>query len=304
MSWFRLVFLPFLIIEVVFLALYTLLYWYLVQKLHLDIRPLVTAVVFPALILILPLYLWYRPVIQLLVLKDYTSYWLILPFTVILFSEYMLQQYVNEKSYTITKLKDISEISTKPYSKYYSIDQYYAGKRFKGKNIVYDVIRSHSRYNHKITSYTCTVYYVCPIVTQKPDRYNVPFEAWIGKTYYDEVDASVSPYEREFEFSRFIKESDADYEQSNPGNFLYVERLDNTDYRRQFERATSGIANRDPSHRTIILTPVTAPITDNSHEALLTFLIWSGVANFLWFILLFASSFDRKKLNEYLSKDS
>jgi hypothetical protein len=186
---------------------------------------MVTGMVFPALILILPLYFWYRPVIQLLVLRygDYISYWLFIPYVVIVLPEYLLQQYVNENSYTISRLKDISEINAKPYSKYYSIDQYYIGKQFTGKKIVYDVIKSHIRYRDIITAYTCKVYYVCPIVTQKPDRYNVPFEAWIGISYSDQVDASEFSEERAFEFSKFIKESDANYENSNPGDFLYLE---------------------------------------------------------------------------------
>jgi hypothetical protein len=80
--------------------------------------------------------------------------------------------------------------------------------------------------------------------------------------------------------------------------------MDNTDSRRQFERAAANVGNHDPSHRMIILTPVKAPITDTSNESLYTFLILFGIANLLWFILLLASSFDKEKLDKYLKQKS
>jgi hypothetical protein len=236
MSWFRVAFLPFLIIEIVFLVLYTPLYWYLIQYLHLDIGEVLIRLILPIGILSFILYVWFRPRVKLLKVKssNFFGIWWFGSLVVIMFPEYQLQDYILERTSHVNSLKDISEINKKPYSRFYTIDHYFAGKRYTGRRIVSG---SYYKRGYYKTYDTYDIYYACPIVTQAPDRYDHLFEAWIGIEYSTEFNSSLPASEKSDRYDAFVKESEQNYAQCNPGDFLYIERLGNTVQRLQYERA-------------------------------------------------------------------
>ncbi len=165
----RLIYVPFLLVSLGFILIYTFLNWIFVINLEIPLNEELVHFWLPCGLVWIPLLIWLRPRIKLLVLKDKKGN---LPFlyhfavgAAIIAPTIIAQTYLTTASGKLTVLHNISEISNGPLTKYYELKHYNVDKRHIA---VYRRSETSGRNNENLDFY---IDVACPILidTLKPD---------------------------------------------------------------------------------------------------------------------------------------
>ncbi|MFN8284096.1 MAG: hypothetical protein U0U67_12830 [Chitinophagales bacterium] len=160
----KLLFLPFILILVVFCSVYTFLNWLLVIKLQLftgyDLYP---NFVGPLILSIIPVYIWLRPKVNLLNVKDKygqkSSFgYCMVACMLISFPTIAAQEYLVTATSKLTQLQNINEINNHEPTKYYMLKDCFIDKEHPGVNIMCYVSGKHS------SNYDMNIYMVFPVL--------------------------------------------------------------------------------------------------------------------------------------------
>lgn len=159
----KLLFLPFILILVVFCSVYTFLNWLLVIKLQLftgyDLYP---NFVGPLILSIIPVYLWLRPKVNLLNVKDKygqkSSFGYCMVACILISAPTIVaQEYLVTATGKLTKLQTIDEINNYETTKYYTLKDCFIGKQRTGIYVNFAVSGKHN------SNFDMSVYLVFPI---------------------------------------------------------------------------------------------------------------------------------------------
>lgn len=166
----KLIFIPFLIIAVGFIGLYSFLNWLFIIQWHLvNINEEVINVWLPLGLIWIPLFIWLRPRIKLLSLKEKNSNLPSLYFCIsiiaIIAPTLIIQTYLITATGQLTKLQNIDQITTKPVTKYYSVEKHFIDKQHA---MVYRRTEVSGRNSEYLTFH---IYLACPIVSY-PIKYD------------------------------------------------------------------------------------------------------------------------------------
>ncbi|PTQ95869.1 hypothetical protein C8P68_105380 [Mucilaginibacter yixingensis] len=180
----RTIFLPFLIISVFIICIYTFLNWLLLIKYQaFVIDETIVQFFIPMVLPWIPLLIWMRPRLKLLKLdvsrgRNPVAGLLMLLWIIIALPMAFAQRYMVTATGKLTQLDAMSQIATKPPTKYYKVKNFYADKIYTHARSIFNVSGKYNR------DYDITIYLAVPIFDHKIE----PDSVWRLK-----VSAAVRP---------------------------------------------------------------------------------------------------------------
>lgn len=307
----RLIFLPFLIVAVAFIIIYTFLHWLLIIKTGLlSIKEITVEYWLPLILVWIPVLIWVRPRVKLLEFKK-DSFGLLFFCTIVISTPCILMQfYLITATGSLTQLKSIDEINKLPSTKYYKVQEYFIDKQRRGLAYNYDVSGKRSQYLNLHIYIACPVYdkemepvkidaaiVTDTVMIDAEEQYNplpVPgIYAWYCIHYRKQISNKLSNIEEKRLSDLFYEESVEDFRRTNLNNFVYLKRTGNNNEREGYQRAIrkSGIAGSE--NEINILEPVGEPFSERNGNKLL----WI-FATLITGLLVFLFILDLKYFNE------
>ena len=157
-----LIFVPFLLLTIATVGIYTLLHWFLFIKTTIfSVDEEIIDIFVPIAIPAIPILIWLRPRIKLLDLKskknDPLSGYIMVAWFAMIAPNMIAQAYLVTATGKLTKLNNISEIDRVPKTKYYASNTFYVDKRLVRAKATFEIS---GRYNEH---FDMAIYSVCPV---------------------------------------------------------------------------------------------------------------------------------------------
>jgi len=302
----KLIYLRFLLVAVSFIISYSFLIWVIVYRFSLlALNEDLINFWLPFCLPVIPVYIWLRPRIKLLILKDKKGN---LPFLyfftaclAISAPTLVLQEYLLTATGKLTTAQNINEISQKPITKYYTIANHYIDKQHVAIHRRTEVSGRNSE------NLTFHLYVACPILNKAPqldsgnsNTFNMPV-AWLGTEYKKGISNHSSDAEKEQAFKElgidaYNKLKDADLDR-----FIYLDHIGNNDRRKGYYAAIKSIPQYNGVEPLILEAKNESFETRNGDKQGWVFKSF-GIGAAIWLIMLIFPKFDNaqlKKLPEY-----
>ncbi len=300
----KLIYVPFLIISIGFIGVYTFLHWFLFIYLNLfsipeliDLYILAGASMITALVCVI---IWSKTKfkkIDIDVKSLSKSTWKYVYSTILLmillFPTMYAQSYVETASGKLTNLDHISQINQQTSTKYYSLKNYSIDKENIGVYKKQYISYSNAKWVH-VENLNWNIYFVLPICENNVViTNNCP--AWLGILYHNTIKniSSVSEQEKNQKWKEFVDASYKDVYDKKTQDFVYLQRANNDSFIEGYNKAIKDIKEIDSKSDPILL-PVYSPFeTRNNINLLLIVGYYFSIALFFLFILII-SNFKRK----------
>ncbi|MES2764894.1 MAG: hypothetical protein V4642_03440 [Bacteroidota bacterium] len=219
----RLVFIPFLIISILFPVIYSLLHWLLLTNYEIFEFDILVDYFLPILLALGLYVVFINSRIDLLdhtitdnVHYDGGKFLFIIAAIGITVPTIILQKTVHEIAGKITELGAISEIKQHRPTKYYNLKSYFIEKNYPG---IYT-----NEWNYKLNT-NFDVYIVAPILNSAQDTNLPKYDAWIGKIYRFDIDKNENSKVKEQAFESFTNKSIESFKNSTFTGFNHLERM-------------------------------------------------------------------------------
>lgn len=288
------IYLPFLLIAIGFIAVYTFLDWLLFIKIGISVKEDILKFWLPASLPWIPILIWLRPRIHLLSIKKDNGHFgfQAIATIAIIATTMVAQSYLFTATGKLTELDNIDQISQFEKSKYYTVKEYYIDKQhISGQNTV-TVTGKHNE------NLNMDIYVVMPILQNAADTLNAKNTGyWLGKKYHDQISNRLSDQEKEDEYENFATRSQREFEETNFFQFIYLERVGNTDDGDEYNNALKKIGHSPAND--IVFEAKTEPFEARNGEKLPWIFISFGIGAFLFFIFLLFPKLDEKNLKNF-----
>lgn len=291
----KLIYLPFLLLAVSFMVLYTGLNGVLIKTNTTFGREEVTNYWLPFGLPMIMVLIWLRPRIKLLRLTGGNGN---LPFLYGFFAGLAIaiptviaQIYLEKAMGELTPLETISGIdSTKP-TKYYSLKHYYIDKTNIGVHTAFAVGGKHNE------SLGMSIYVALPIFEEKADTINTSCVAWLGVEFSERISNRLDEKEKERLFQAFSDRSQHEFEQKDVSQFVYLERTGNNADGAGFAEAARKSTKYDTRHLTVLL-PMNEPFDSRNGNTFGWIFGAFAIGGGVWLIMVLLPGFDKKQLRQ------
>ena len=279
---------------ILFITIYTFLNWLIFIELELfSLKGVILKFGLPFALPWIPVLIWLRPKIRILKLTGGNGN---LPFLyqfvaalAIGVPTIVAQEYIETASGELTEIQNIKEINIQNETKYYKITDYYIDKINIGANTTFDVSgKNNDRFNMHI-------YIAMPIFESINDTINRTCLAWYGKEYSESISNRLEENEKEEKYQEFADQSQIDFDNFNPSQFIYLDRIGNTDDRDGLIEASKKSSKYDPTYQTILL-PVNESFENRNGNKFEWIFGAFGIGAIIFLIMLFIPKFDEKEL--------
>ena len=302
----KLIYLQFLLVAIGFIISYSFLIWLVVYQFSLlALNEDLINFWLPFCLPVIPVYIWLRPRIKLLVLKDKKGN---LPFLyffaaclAISAPTIVLQGYLLTATGKLTTVKNISEISQKPITKYYTVANHYIDKQHA---TVHRRTEVSGRNNEYLTFH---LYIACPILNRAPqidtgnnNNFNMPV-AWLGTEYTKGISNHSSDTEKEQAFKELGIEAYNKLKEENLDQFVYLDHIGNNDRRKGYYAAIKSIPQYN-SAEPLVLEAKNEPFETRNGDKFGWIFKSFGIGAGIWLIMLIFPKLNNaqlKKLPEY-----
>lgn len=302
----KLIYLRFLLVAIGFIVLYSFLIWMVVYQFSLlALNEDLINFWLPFGLPVIPVYIWLRPRIKLLVLKDKKGN---LPFLYFFAASLaisaptiVLQDYLLTATGKLTTVNNINEISQKSITKYYTVANHYIDKQHA---TVYRRTEVSGRNNEYLTFH---LYVACPILNKAPGidtanntNFSMPV-AWLGTEYTKGISNHSSDSEKEQAFKELGIEAYHKLKDENLDQFIYLDHIGNNDRRKGYYAAIKSIPQYNGAEP-LILEAKNEPFETRNGDKLGWIFKSFGIGAAIWLIMLIFPKFDNlqlKKLPEY-----
>ncbi len=299
---FKRIFIPFVIITIATLCLYSLINWFLfINTESFDIDDNDINILGPMIFTWIPILIWLRPRIKLLQLKDtrkfraFTGY-LMLSWVIIAATLSFSQQYLGNAAGKLTRLDHISQIDSLPKTKYYTLKHFYIDKKLVRMKPVFNV-------SDKGRSYDMYIYAPCPIFDANLNvdtahsltfgdnkdtiKYSRP-AAWLSVSYWKSISNNSSSNVKDSIYKQFERDCAISFEAQDFNSFTYLSRINRT---RDFFGCKEAILSRDTSGQNpiTILSPVNQSYELRNGNKLSMMLASFGIGCTVFLLLLLLS---------------
>ena len=293
----RLIYKPFLTIAICIIAGYTFFNWLIfIQLQALSLNEEIANLWIPMAIPWIPILIWLKPRIKLLNLKrkkgDLPSLYIMIAGFAMAVPTIIAQSYLETASGKLTKFDHISQIEKQAGTKYYSLKDFYIDKKNIGVQSSFDVSGKNNQY------FNMDLFVVLPILNSSADTSSTDCIAWYGIKYHKQISNRLDKNEKEERFQDFGKESQSDFEKKDVSQFIYFDRIGNTDDHKGYISAIKKDKKYTVSS-TIVLIPVNETFElRNGHK-----LAWTlgafGIGGLVWLIMLLIPNFDEEALDKF-----
>lgn len=302
----KLIYLRFLLVAISFIILYSFLIWMVEYQFSLlALNEDLINFWLPFCLPVIPVYIWLRPRIKLLVLKDKKGN---LPFLyffaaclAISAPTIVLQGYLLTATGKLTTVQNTNEISQKPITKYYTVANHYIDKQHA---TVHRRTEVSGRNNEYLTFH---LYVACPILNKAPqivtgnsNTFIMPV-AWLGTEYTKGISNHSSDTEKEQAFKELGIEAYNKLKDENLDRFIYLDHIGNNDRHKGYYAAIKSIPQYNGAEP-LILEAKNEPFETRNGDKLGWIFKSFGIGAAIWLIMLIFPKFDNvqlKKLPEY-----
>jgi membrane associated rhomboid family serine protease len=296
----RLIYLPFLIIAISIIVGYSILNWLLIIKLQLfSLKEIITNLGIPFALPWIPILIWLRPRIKLLNLKtnrnrDLTELYIMMAGFAIIAPTIIAQEYLLTSTGKLTKLENISQVSnTRELTKYYTLKDFYLDR---SHSVEYVSVEVSGKHNEDLNFH---LYVAVPIFATATDTTKEECLAWYGIKFDDRISNRGNEAEKNAKYERFIKQSMYEFENKNLSQFVYFDRIGNSDTRDGYVAALKN-NYRYKSNSRFILVPINEPFEDRNGHKLGWIFGSFGIGMFVWLIMILIpklEDLEKRKLN-------
>lgn len=331
---FRFIYARFLVILFSFTVVYSFLHWLLVLRLGvIDINENIVIWGPPALLPLIPLWIWLRKRIRLLNLqskKDNLFFnYLLMAHVAVAATTIGFQYYLISATGELVALKIPEEITDHKPVKYYTIGQYYADKgHARLQRFSYTSGKSKRTLNYELVI-------AAPLYGTSKDTLNSspvrpggeviapPTETgaatpvkigtisssasspgpaiWVCLYYKTSLSKSSSPSYKEAAWETFYEECIQDFNTINLHNFIYLDRPGNSRKRDLFVQTVNGL-NYHGTRLPNVMEPRYEPFTERSYGSLgwtvLLFVAGAGI----WWLMILYKYFDEDALQKFMDE--
>jgi membrane associated rhomboid family serine protease len=160
----KLIFIPFVVVVVLFISAYTFLNWLIFVKLSLFVvDDVFTEIAGPGVIALVIILLWMKPRLKLLNMvskrrSDPLSFALLIAYLGMAGSCMIAQAYMETATGKLTVLDHISGLNHLPLTKYYEVKHFYTDKRFSRFKVTFKVSGKHN------SDFDMGIYAVSPVL--------------------------------------------------------------------------------------------------------------------------------------------
>ncbi len=284
---FRVLFVPFLIRTIGFIAFYTFLNWLLTIKLDLfQIPETFIDLVMPIILCVafVPMGLSYKKIFPCKITErensgTYSEFWSIIAYATLALSIIFAQLYLHRYTASVMKIETSTQIDRSHLTKYYQINSMYLDKKFT--SVYFSAEPGRGRYNRSLYY---NAYYALPLMTAQSDTSLKTQNVWYVKTYSKKMSNSMSATENEIAYAKFCKDADQRFAQADLYNVGYFVRCDweSQDNLLAIQQTKMFDNPNDP----IILNPVQAPFNPDYNRMLHFFLLSFCLGSFLMFLMI------------------
>lgn len=287
--------LPFLLIAVGFITLYSLLNWLLFIKLNaFPVKEEIINFWLPFALPWIPVLIWLRQPIKVLKFKnDNASFgYQFMATLAIAAPTIVTQEYLSTATGKLTQLETVSQFEKKEATKYYSLTQYYIDKTNTG---VANTATVSGKNNQKLT---LLCYVAIPIFNTGADTSNGTCNYFLCKKYSKSISNRLSDQEKEETFKSFLEACGREFDETDFRNFMYLEKMGNSDDLVEFNKAckkSNLISDKNP----VIFTAHNDSFAKRNGSKLGWIFISFGIGAVAWFIMLLFPQINIAKLNNY-----
>jgi len=278
----KLIYLPFLVITISFILIYTFFHWLIFIKLELfSIKEDLLKFWLPFGLPWIPVYFFLRPRLKLLQFKDDNKSFgfLFLAVLAIFGPTLIAQEYLITATGKITTLENISQIQKTEKTKYYSLKKFYLDKNNIG------VFRTSSVTGKNNTDFNMQIYVAIPILKTVKDTSKTECEYWLGKKYTETISNSFSNEEKRSRFKKFSELIRVEFEQTDFREFTYLEIMGNTEDHDNFNDAIAENVQYDYT-KPIVFEAHNGSFKERNGEKMKWLLITLGSGLLVWLVIL------------------
>jgi membrane associated rhomboid family serine protease len=293
----NLIYKPFLIIAICVIGGYTLLNWLLIIKLQVfSIKEMVINFWVPFVIPWIPILIWLRPKIKLLNLKnkrgDSAFLYQFIAALAITAPTIVAQTYIESASGKLSKLENIRQIESANHSKYYTVQSFYIDKTHIGVQNVVDVSGKNNQ------DFNMHLYVTLPILENASDTLNSICFAWLGQEYKKTIRNNLADEEKQKLFKEFAEESQKDFNQKDFNQFVYLNRVGNTDAADGFKAAVKNDKKYYSAYNNIFLA-VNERFENHNGNKFAWIFLSLAIGAVIWLIMILIPKFDDEIVKRY-----
>ena len=272
------VLIPFLVINILTSILFIIIYWLLIIKGEINIKDKIVNFFIPIALPWIPLYIWLRPAIKKLQIKNdrIPFLYLLVSWILIFFFSIFSVQFIKKAIGTVTKVKNVSEIYQSEKTIYYNIADYDLSNNLVEKS--FSTYRS-GKHNQHVN---LDIFFTVPIVNEN-DKLTEPkyYKLWMCQKFSTQESSHKNESEINRAFRFFEKNTISEY--LNQDKPIYFERLP---YSEQKIQALKAIEKTQPGFNhddVLILSPLKHNPKDDIKRHLKNMVVsfFSGIVFFL-----------------------
>ncbi|HEX8549423.1 MAG TPA: rhomboid family intramembrane serine protease [Cytophagaceae bacterium] len=293
----KLLYIPFLLSSVGLCVLYSFLNWLFIIKLQLfSIKEFIVDFGIPMALPAIPIFLYLRPKLKLLDLKTKKGSWgdfyIFILWFALAVPILIAQTYIQKASGKLSQLESISSIAKQEQTKYYEVKNFYIDKTNIGVHPSFDVSGKHNN------DFNMHLYIVLPILNNEADTSNLSCSAWLGIEYYERISNSLEENEKEEKYQAFAKQSQEDFDKKDVSQFVYLDRVGNTEDGDGFKEATKKCTKYASAN-----SPVFLSVNEPFEQRLGNTLAWIFGSFFIgasvWLLMILIPKFDQGAIARY-----
>lgn len=281
----NILFKPFVLIFIGLMVGYTFINWFLFIKLGIPAKDIIINFAIPLVLAALAVLLFIFPKLKILKVKrDFYCFVVLLILAVPLI---IYQNYIEIASGGLTELNTIKDIKRSALTKYYTLKDFYIDKDRVGFIPEFSVNGRQNEY------FDMSVYFTLAILESEKDPTAAPV-AWLGVKYHERVSNDLNPEEKETLYRMFVKKSLSIVRETNHSEFVYLERLTNSDDKERYIAAAKNVSGLKPNKT--ILIGVNEPFEARTGNMSKWIIGWSLVGLVMWLIMILIPQADNRNL--------
>jgi len=291
----KLIYLPFLIIALFVIGIYSFLNWALIIKEQLPLNQELVNLWLPIGFSILSVAIWLRPRVKLLSLKTKKDN---LPFLyyfvaagAIAIATISTQEYLLTATGELTSLQNIEQLNTSHLTKYYHLQKHFIDKQHITVHYRTEVSGRSSEH------LTFFIDVACPILSDSISKNSIPV-AWLGTEYSKTISNNLNLEEKKSYSKEFTQEANEKFKNQDLNYFTYLDRVGYTSKQRGFIagiKASNMYNGGDP----VIMEAKTNPFEDRNGDKLQWIFYSFGIGAGIWLIMIAIPKLNLAALKNY-----
>jgi len=202
--------------------------------------------------------------------------------------------YIEKTAGKVTELDFIKEISDVKETKFYTLKNSYIRKSSSSE---FSMVETGGRNNQDFHMY---IYIVTPIFNDVKDVINPKVSAWLGIKYHKRISNYFAPEKKEELHRKFFYDSHFDFENKKISEFVYLNRIENSDTKRGFIEATK--ANKFYKTNDTILVAMYEPFEAREGDSLRVAFYFTLGSTLFSLIAILIPKINYEKLEEVKAK--